>query len=158
MNWQSKYLKWNEKNAKQIAIHTSKTDLAFHIATNCYRCCVKFDGKDVMKIYKHAHLFREYQWASCKVCNDSLRTYNNIPPVIFHNFKHYDAYLMCKYSYNGLDKSELSMIAQSWERYIPLTDKVIAKEYEDKFRKKCKKNMKISFGDSFQHLPASLAR
>lgn len=95
-----KVIKWNEKHAEQTAIHTSETDRAFHTATDCYSCVVEFDGKDVMKIYEHDHLSGEYREASCRVCNDSLRTYNQVLTVIFDNFKNYDAHLICKYSYN----------------------------------------------------------
>ena len=96
---------------KELAI-TKEDDENFGNPTQCWVCVNTFVESDV-KVRDHCHVTGKYRCAAHKHCNINVSLNYEIP-IVFHNQKKYDAYLIMqelgKFDFkvsiipNGLDK------------------------------------------------------
>ena len=109
-------------------------------ATRCYLCSRCFNDHDRCKVHDHDHFTGDYLGA----CNLARRVRKPVLPVVFHNFRGYDAHHILKHAANSFPEWEFGCIAQSSERFQSVT------AYIGKW------SVAIRFIDSLQFLCSSL--
>jgi hypothetical protein len=139
--------KWNDYHTRKVMQPLTLEQQQQHdSASTCYLCHKAFDEKHP-KVKEHCHLTGRYRGPACQPCNTKARLRRSTIPVIFHNFKGYDAHHIVREGIISRPHWELDVIATSSESYLNL--RVAWGENE--------KRKKISFIDSLQFLHASLA-
>ena len=128
----------------------------FDSATNCPRCGAEFGDNKAKKVRDHCHLSGEFRGTLCSGCNLRLRQRRRVLPVIFHNLKGYDMHLLIKEGVGRMKDWQLSVIAQTTEKFMSLRAKIPVDQYKDKDGKLKTVNFDLVFLDSFQFMPSSL--
>ena len=133
-------------------IITPQQQLDFNLSTVCPKCNKTF-SPDNYKVRDHDHITGNYRGPLCHKCNSQLTLKRNILPVIFHNFKNYDAHLLIKHGIDKFKHWQLSVISQTAEKFMHLTAKVPVGQT------KTGKAIffTIKFINSFQFMSSSLA-
>ena len=138
---------WNHRHARKTIKPLSTVQLHQHeLATLCYLCGEPF-SEMCPKIKEHCHLTGDYRGPACQPCNTKARLRRNVLSIIFHNFKGYDAHHIVREGVVARKHWNLTVIPTTSETYLTLCASWGEKE----------KRRKISFIDSLQFLPASLA-
>ena len=125
---------------------------AFNRCQSCPRCSKPF-SEVIKKVRDHCHITGEYRGPLCHLCNTRLRLKRNVLPVVFHNLKNYDVHLIIKNGVGKMKGWQLSVIAQTREKFMSLRAKV--KIGETKQGKPL--YFDIVFIDSFQFMSSSLS-
>ena len=142
----------NDNITRKQIIMSPAEYFSFNRATNCAKCHRPFTEK-LYKVRDHCHITGEYRGALCSICNTRLRLKRNALPVIFHNLKNYDAHLIIK---NGIGKMkgwEMSVIAQTREKFMSITARIpvgVSKKGKTIFNV-------LQFIDSYQFMNSSLS-
>ena len=124
----------------------------FNRSQSCPKCKEAYTEKR-HKVRDHCHITGQYRGPLCKLCNTRLRLKRNVLPVIFHNFKNYDAHLLIKEGVGKLKHWKLSVIAQSKEKFMSMRARVpVGKSKTGKTI-----YFEIAFLDSYQFMSSSLA-
>ena len=130
-----------EKRIRPILEHVVPMELnvlderSFQTATHCHICDEEL-GTD--RVRDHCHLTGKYRGAAHSDCNLNYKLTKRIP-VVFHNLKNYDAYLLIK-AMGMIKDKPISCIPTNDEKYISFS-------IGD-----------LTFIDSLQFLNASLER
>ena len=95
-------------------IMTEKEEKLFQKSNNCW-ICEKFISNDEDKVRDHCHITGKFRGAAHESCNLNLKLTKNVP-VIFHNLKNYDSYLI----FNELDRFnvKIKVIPSRLENYM----------------------------------------
>jgi len=135
--------RWYDEHGTMAMIPLSEAEeRLFNVARKCYLCQATFGALKV-KVRDHDHFNGKFLGAACNQCNLARRIRKPVLPVVFHNFRGYDAHHIVKYGANKMEHWEFSCIAQSTERFQSVTAYV-------------KDALPIRFIDSLQFLNASL--
>lgn len=159
----AEFLKFLEKAVKfqqkfnvhlcRKAMNISAEDLqVFNACTTCPKCNKPFDEKN-KKVRDHCHISGKFRSALCSKCNFSHRLRRCVLPVIFHNFKGYDAHIIIKNGIGEMKNSKIHVIAQTREKFMSMNVRIPV----DKTKKGKTVYFDIKFMDSYQFMPASLA-
>ena len=137
---------WYDTFGKQPMNSLDDVEKEFHLsAFECYLCKKRFDPTNNRhKVCDHDHFTGHYLGPACNKCNLARRIRKPILPVVFHNFRGYDAHHLLKYAVNEFPDWEFGCIAQSSERFQSLTVHI-------------KDAVIIRFIDSLQFLSSSLS-
>ena len=138
---------WYEDNAHEPMRDLCEIEEEEHReAAHCYLCKKRFNNrKKGRKVHDHDHFTGQYLGAACNSCNLARRIPKKpVLPVVFHNFRGYDAHHLLKHAANRFTSWEFSCIAQSSEKFQSVTAYV------------GKKSSPIRFIDSLQFLCSSL--
>jgi hypothetical protein len=139
---------WNEEHSHKVMEELTSLQLNQHFsATTCFMCKKPFDIEKNNKILEHCHITGKYRGAACQPCNTKARLQRSTVPVIFHNFKGYDAHHIIKEGVSTRPGWELGVIATTSESYLCL------RACWGSWRNK----NKIAFIDSLQFLKLSFA-
>jgi hypothetical protein len=139
--------RWNKEHAHKMIQPLSSLQFNQHLSsTTCYMCQNEFNAKH-FKIQEHCHITGEYRGAACQPCNTKARLQRSTIPVIFHNWKGYDAHHIIKEGVATRPHWELGVIATTNESYLSM------RASWGSWENRCK----ISFIDSLQFLLTSLA-
>ena len=137
---------------RQNMIITPRQQYQFNRSTVCPKCNTTF-SKDNYKVRDHDHITGQYRSPLCRKCNTQLILKRNILPVVFHNFKNYDAHLLIKHGIDKFKHWQLSCIPQTTEKFMYLEAKVpVGKTKTNKTI-----YFTIRFIDSYQFMSSSLA-
>ena len=125
---------------------TSEQHLAFERSSMCYMCHTTFNA-DISKVCDHDHFTGIYLGAACNKCNIQRRIRRPFLPVLFHNLRGYDMHHIIKHAISQFLDWDLSVIAQSSEKFLSLM------VHFDK----AESAVSLRFIDTLQFLNASLA-
>ena len=150
METQDIYNKHFKNEAKPLKI--TKTDLAKWKQTNTCHICEKPVGKED-KVKDHCHLTGNYRGAAHQECNLKYKEPSFIP-VVFHNLSGYDAHLFIKQL--GVTSGDINCIANTEEKYISFTKKILVDTIIDEDDKERKKYLNNRFIDSFKFMSSGL--
>ena len=155
------------KKAKPLKM--TKTDLdEFSQASVCHICekTISDSGgsganKNNIKVKDHCHLTGKYRGAAHQDCNLKYKEPSFIP-VIFHNLSGYDAHLFIKEL--GVSSGDINCIANTEEKYISFTKKILVDTVSGKTVKEKKKGeeqerevyLNNRFIDSFKFMSCGL--
>ena len=127
------------KNAKPLKM--TKADLDEWKQTDVCHICEKVisdssgSGDDIpegrgfaVKVKDHCHLTGKYRGAAHQNCNLKYKEPSFIP-VVFHNLSGYDAHLFIKQL--GVSSGEINCIANTEEKYISFTKKILVDTVSD---------------------------
>ncbi|MEL7306377.1 MAG: endonuclease domain-containing protein [Pseudomonadota bacterium] len=143
----------DNKMTRQAMLLTTQQEKEFAACTACPRCHTKFDDEKHKKVRDHCHIKGTYRGPLCHKCNILLRLKRRILPVVFHNFKCYDAHIIIKHGLSKFKHWKLDVIPQTKEKYMTLSAKIpVDKTKEGKIV-----YFNVVFLDSFQFMPSSLA-
>lgn len=138
---------------RQHMIISPQQQFAFNKTTTCPKCKTDFSEKNY-RVRDHDHITGKYRGPLCRTCNARLSLKRNILPVIFHNFKNYDAHLIIKHGIDKMKHWKLSVISQTSEKFMFLRAQVpVGKTKTDKTI-----YFQILFIDSYQFMSSSLAK
>lgn len=140
----------NMTRRKKIITPQQQND--FYTCTHCPKCKRKF-GDKLYKVRDHCHLSGLYRGPLCQICNSRLTLKRLTLPIVFHNLKNYDAHMIIKHGIGKFKHWKLRCIAQTSEKFMTLTAKIPV----GKSKKGRTIFFTLSFIDSFQFMPASLA-
>ena len=126
--------------------------MAFNRATKCKKCNKPF-GEKLHKVRDHCHITGDFRGVLCHICNTRLRLKRNTLHVIFHNLKNYDCHLIIKNGIAKMKEWDLSVIAQTREKYMCLTAKIPV----GKTKKGKTIFYSLQFLDSYQFMNSSLS-
>ena len=104
-----------------IPIRMTRDDLDKYSQTDVCHICEKAIGGDI-KVKDHCHLTGKYRGAAHQDCNLKYKEPSFIP-VVFHNLSGYDAHLFVKEP--GMSSGEINCIANTEEKYISFTKKIL---------------------------------
>ena len=124
-----------KKDFNKELVMTKEDNENFKNSTKCWICDNDYVDNDV-KTRDHYHVTVKYRGSAHRNCNINLKLNHKIP-VVFHNLKNYDSYLIMQ----ELGKFNLiiNVIPNGSEKYMSFTI-----------------NNKLSFIDCFQFLSSSL--
>ena len=125
----------------------------FDLVDACPRCGSTFDEGKHRKVRDHCHITGEYRGPLCHICNSKLRLKRRVLPVVFHNFKNYDAHMLLTSGLGQMQGWALSVIAQSTEKFMSLRARVPVDKTEDNKTV----YFDIVFIDSYQFLSSALS-
>jgi hypothetical protein len=127
---------WSDAHARKVMRQLTTVEMdEFSKAKRCLMCQKEFtvskkeeeeEGNDKeepnnrFKVHDHCHLTGLYRGAACQLCNTRARLRRNMVPVIFHNFKGYDAHHIVKEGVATRPHWNLSVIATTSESYLSL--------------------------------------
>ena len=104
-----------------IPMKITKADLDEFCRASVCHICEKAIGDDI-KVKDHCHLTGKYRGAAHQDCNLKYKEPSFIP-VVFHNLSGYDAHLFVKEL--GVSSGEINCIANTEEKYISFTKKIL---------------------------------
>ena len=142
----------DNKLTRQSIILTTQQQQDFDTCTHCPKCNIKFDNNH-KKVRDHCHITGKFRSALCHKCNSNFYLTRRTLPVIFHNFKCYDAHQIIKHGLGKFKHWELRIIPQTKEKYMSLTARIPV----DKTKEGKKVYFNVVFLDSFQFMSSSLA-
>ena len=143
----------DRKMTRQAMILTTQQEKDFQACSECPKCKSTFDETTHKKVRDHDHITGKFRSALCHICNSKLYLARRSLPVVFHNFKGYDAHQLIKHGIGKFKHWQLSVIPQTKEKYMSLTARIPvdkAKEGKNVF-------FNVVFLDSFQFMSSSLA-
>ena len=143
----------DNKMTHQAMILTTQQEKDFQACTHCPRCRTKFDDDKHKKVRDHCHITGKFRSALCHKCNTKLYFSRRTLPVIFHNFKCYDAHQIIKHGLGKFKHWQLSIIPQTKEKYMTVTARIPV----DQTREGKTVYFNVVFLDSFQFMSSSLA-
>ena len=137
---------------------TRNESIAYDAARRCYCCKRKFETRGKFrKVCEHDHFTGKYRGAACQDCNTKMRKNPCYLPVLFHNLKNYDMHCICASGLGKMKKWQLSVIAQSSEKYMGLIGQFpVDTRFDIRTGKQKKIMMSLRFLDSYQFLTSSL--
>ena len=141
------------KMTRQGMILTAQQQKDFDACTHCPRCNTPFDDTKHKKVRDHCHITGKFRSALCHTCNSKLRLTRHTLPVVFHNFKCYDAHQIIKHGIGKFKHWQLNVIPQTKEKYMSLTARIPV----DKTKEGKTVYFNVVFLDSFQFMSSSLA-
>ena len=147
---------YNKYFKNKVPLKMTKTDLdKFRQASVCH-ICEKTISDD--KVKDHCHLTGEYRGAAHQECNLKYKEPSFIP-VVFHNLSGYDAHLFIKQL--GVSSGDINCIANTEEKYISFTKKILVDTIGDidaKTQKKITREVYLNnrFIDSFKFMSLGL--
>uniref|UniRef100_A0A1I8IWK3 DNA-directed DNA polymerase n=1 Tax=Macrostomum lignano TaxID=282301 RepID=A0A1I8IWK3_9PLAT len=148
--------KWNARHSHYPAIRSVQEEEQFQTATHCCLCEKVLDDD---RHFHHDHLNGKFLGAACPSCNESAVLKRDFLPIFFHNFRGYDSHLLCSTVIGRMKHWELSVIAQTKERYMTLEARIpIESVYDSSKDRLVPKFMRLRFLDSFQFMASSLAQ
>ena len=103
---------------------TSEEEGEFNSCTVCPRCDKEFNKDTRKKVRDHCHITGKFRSALCHDCNRKLRLTRRTLPVVFHNFKCYDAHQIIKHGIGKFKHWQLEVIPQTKEKFMSLRAKV----------------------------------
>ena len=118
------------KNAVPMKI--TKAELNEWRQADVCHICEKAIGDDI-KVKDHCHLTGKYRGAAHQDCNLKYKEPSFIP-VVFHNLSGYDAHLFVKEL--GVSSGEINCIANTEEKYISFTKKILVETVSEPVEKK----------------------
>ena len=143
---------YNKHFKNEIPLKMTKDDLAKWKQTNtCHICENPVGEKD--KVKDHCHLTGEYRGAAHQECNLKYKEPSFIP-VVFHNLSGYDAHLFIKQL--GVTSGDINCIANTEEKYISFTKKILVDSIMDEDDKERKVYLNNRFIDSFKFMSSGL--
>ena len=146
--------KYDNKMSYQPMTITTQQQKDFEACTHCPRCKHKFDDNTYTKVRDHCHITGKFRSALCKKCNFKLYQSRRKLPVIFHNFKCYDAHQIIKHGLGKFKHWQLRIISQTKEKYMNLTARIpVGETREGKTI-----YFNVVFLDSYQFMSSSLAQ
>ena len=169
---------WHKTHIDVPVRMNNEEKVAHRTADTCYLCQQKFVEGDPLKrkVREHDHYTGQYRGAACQACNTKMRKNPYYLPVLFHNLKNYDMHCLCASGLGKKTEWNLTVIAQSSEKYLGLnakfpvdsqltdSDDDDTSDEEDYGENECsdhantikKRMMTIQFLDSYQFLASSL--
>ena len=133
---------WYKENAHEPRLQlTVSQESNFESAKRCYLCQKEISDK----VRDHDHFTGKYLGAACNSCHLARRIKYPFLPVVFHNFRGYDAHHILKHAISGFTHWSLSCIPQTTEKFLAL------QVFLDT-------GIQIRFLDSLQFLHASLSK
>jgi len=129
--------KYMETNQKPLLL-TQEEEEHFQSTSTCWICETQVPkGPD--KVRDHCHITGKYRGPAHNTCNLQLRisVKNYRLPIFFHNLKGYDSHIIMQAVASSFQN--IRCIAQTTEKYLTFSLD------------------RLSFYDSFQHLPCGLA-
>ena len=145
--------KRDNKMTRQGMILTTQQQKEFDACTQCPRCLTTFNDTTHKKVRDHCHITGKFRSALCHPCNSKLTLSRRTLPVIFHNFKCYDAHQIIKHGIGKFKHWQLSVIPQTKEKYMSLTARIPV----DKTKEGKTIYFNVAFLDSYQFMSSSLA-
>jgi hypothetical protein len=156
---------WNDLHARRdMQPLTAGQREEYTLATTCFLCHKDFTNADEgekhrIKVQEHCHLTGQYRGAACQPCNTKARLRRSTVPVVFHNWKGYDAHHIVKEGVATRPHWDLTVVATATESYLnmraqfpsPLTAATETKRSRED-------HCCLNFIDSFQFLFTSLAK
>lgn len=127
--------------------------LIHHMEDTCHICSKEI--KTGSKVYDHDHLTGLYRGPAHSVCNINYQLPNFIP-IFFHNLSNYDCHMFVKDM--ALKEEDVEVIAQSKEKYISFSKKIVVGDYVDSKGKLRRVSMKLRFVDSYRFMASSLEK
>ena len=143
----------DNKMTRQAMLLTTQQEKDFDACTHCPKCRNKFDNETYKKVRDHDHITGKFRSALCHKCNSKLHLSRRTLPVIFHNFKCYDAHQIIKHGLGKFKHWQLTVIPQTKEKYMNLTARIPV----DQTREGKLVYFNVVFLDSFQFMSSSLA-
>jgi len=142
------------KMTRQAMILTTQQEKDFEACTHCPKCNKQFDDSSHKKVRDHDHISGKFRSALCHTCNSRLHFTRRTLPVVFHNFKCYDAHQIIKHGLGKFKNWQLNVIPQTKEKYMSLTARIpVEKTKQGKLV-----FFNVTFLDSFQFMSSSLAK
>ena len=137
---------------QKIIMSKSQKD-EFYSCTACPQCKKSFTESN-QKVKDHCHITGQFRSPLCFKCNCKKQLRRRVLPVIFHNFKNYDAHMIIKHGLASMKGWKLGVIAQSKEKFMTLTAQIpVGKTKEDRTV-----YFTVKFLDSYQFLSSSLSK
>ena len=115
-----------------IPMKITKADLDEWRQTDVCHICEEDICDDVIKVKDHCHLTGKYRGAAHQDCNLKYKEPSFIP-VVFHNLSGYDAHLFTKEL--GVSSGEINCIANTEEKYISFTKKILMETVDETVEK-----------------------
>ena len=144
----------DNKMTRQGMILTTQQQKDFDSCTYCPRCNIKFDDEKHKKVRDHCHITGKFRSALCHSCNSKLHLSRRTLPVIFHNFKCYDAHQIIKHGIDKFKHWDLDTIPQTKEKFMTLRARIpVETTREGKLI-----YFNVVFLDSYQFMSSSLAK
>ena len=144
--------KYDNQMSRQGMIITPQQQTDFNACTHCPRCNAEFN-ETIFKVRDHDHITGKFRSALCHRCNGKLYQPRRTLPVIFHNFKCYDAHQIIKHGIDKFKHWELDTIPQTKEKYMQLRARIPV----DQTREGKTVYFNVVFLDSYQFMSSSLA-
>ena len=123
-----------KKHFSKELVMTKEDHENFENWTKCWICDNDYVDSDV-KVRDHCHITGKYGGSAHRDCNINVKVNHKIP-VVFHNLKNYDSYLMQE---QGKFNIKINVMPNRLKNYMSFSIK-----------------NKLSFIDSFQFLSSSL--
>ena len=129
----------------------------YEAAEKCHICLKEFNDPKNRKARDHCHYTGIYRGAAHNNCNLKYRIPDHIP-FVFHKLSGYDAYLFIKELGRRFNKNDISVTAESKEKYISFNVKINVKLVEFKYNDgtQVHKNIQLRFIDSCRFMASSL--
>ena len=124
-----------KKHFNKRPVMTKEDNEIFKNSTKCWICDSDYIDNDV-KVRDHYHITGKYRGSAHRDCNINLKLNDKIP-LVFHNLKNYDLYLIMQEL--GKYNLKINVIPNGLGKYMSFTIK-----------------NKLIFIDSFQFLSSSL--
>ena len=105
---------------RQAMLLTMQQQKDFDTCIQCPRCNATFNETTHKKVRDHCHITGNFRSALYHPCNSKLHLSRRTLPVIFHNFKCYDAHQIIKYGIGKFKRWELELIPQTKEKFMTL--------------------------------------
>jgi len=145
--------KHDHKMTRQDMILSPQDQSTFDKTTRCPRCHMAFDTTEHRKVRDHCHITGKFRSALCHKCNSKLYLTRRTLPVVFHNFKCYDAHQLIKHGIGKFKHWKLNVIPQTKEKFMSLTAKIPVGTTKDGRPV----HFSVIFLDSYQFMSSSLA-
>jgi hypothetical protein len=147
---------WNKQYSHYPALRTAEDEQLFSSAVVCWLCQKPLNEN---RHFHHDHLNGKFIGAVCPSCNESAILKRAFLPVFFHNFRGYDAHLLCSTVIGKMQHWDLSVIAQTKEKYMTLEACIPTEQVWDVSKQKMvQKFTRLRFLDSYQFMASSLAK